>query len=295
MKRLIYILSLAFVFAACQNEAPLPPTLIMEGWIDADGFPVIMIHQTYVLDAAPDTARSIEEIAEELLIPFGKVTVSDGTDQVVLTGRIDTAYLPPYIYTSVYMTGESGKTYTVTAQYKDFYASATTTIPPVASLDSLRIRQNGSLEVDVRAFMSGVGTDGEAYYALFARRIDTKQFRLCPLCVFSYEDARDGNLEMKVYNPVADTTNIMGRNHYFQNDTTLSVRDRTYQLKVARIDKASYRFWKAYNEQVLTSGVFFVPVYKNIPSNVEGGYGNISGMGSSFYYFNLSRDTTYRY
>ena len=108
MKKLLYILLAALVLIGCKKEEPQPPTLIMEGWIDANGHPVVMIHKTYVLDFGNDKSRTIEETVEDLLIPFGKVTVSDGEQEVVLTGRIDTAYLPPYTYNYTYIRGQVG-------------------------------------------------------------------------------------------------------------------------------------------------------------------------------------------
>ena len=103
-------------------------------------------------------------------------------------------------------------------------------------------------------------------------------------------------MEVKVYCPFTDTENeFMGIDFQFRNDLKKTDADKTYQLKVARIDEEAYRFWKAYNELAITKGILFVPVYKNIPSNVVGGYGNVSGMGASFYDILVARDTTYRF
>ena len=187
------------------------------------------------------------------------------------------------------MTGEVGRQYTVTVKYRDFYATATTTIPPVARFDSLTVRPTHDGRVDVRGYMSGVPADGEAYYAMFIRRAGEKQFRLCPLGVFSSADAVNGRMELPIYSTQRDTRETDYSNSYvFDNDTT-------YQLKLSRLDRQSYTYWCAYNEQILTSGVLFVPVYKNIPSYVNGGIGYFSGMGSSVYQFRTDRDTTYRF
>lgn len=292
MKKLGYILLAALMLAGCKKEEPLPPTLIMEGWIDADGHPTVMIHKTYVLDFGNEKSRTLEEIVEEQLIPFGKVTVSDGTEEVVLTGRIDTAYLPPYTYKSTYIRGQVGKTYTFTAKYYDYYATATTTIPPVAAIDSLKVRSQVD-KLDVMAYMP-VETDG--YYAFFLRKPGGKQFELCPFDVFEGRDAVDGRMEVKIYCPFSDGENeFMGINFQFRNKPDKTDEEKTYCLKVARIDEEAYRFWKAYNELSITKGILFVPVYKNIPSNVAGGYGNVSGMGASFYDILIARDTTYRF
>ena len=292
MKRLLYILFAALVLTGCKQEEPQPPSLIMEGWIDANGHPVIMIHKTYVLSFGNDSSRTMEETVEDLIIPFGKVTVSDGEKEVILTGRLDSMYLPPYTYSSTYMRGQAGKTYTVTAKYYDYYATATTTVPPVATIDSLKVRTETD-KLDVRAYMQVV-PDG--YYAFFLRKPGGKQFCLCPFDVFEGRDADNGRMEVKLYSPYTEgEENMIGIDFQFRNDPKKDDADKTYRLKVARIDEEAYRFWKSYNELAVTKGILFVPVYKNIPSNVTGGYGNVSGMGASFYDILIARDTTYRF
>ena len=289
MKQFGYILIAALLLVGCSAEPPQAPSMILEGWIDANGYPVVLIHKSYVLAEASDSSQTIEDIVEQQLIPFGKVVVSDGDEEVILTGRLDTAYLPPYTYSSLNMVGQVGKTYTVTAKYRDMYASATTTIPPVAYLDSLSVRKDSMGIMDIRAYLSDIDSTTHTYYALFVRKLSAKQFQLCPFGVFCSSDAVNGELEMKLYNPMADSLAREQMNYYFYRN------QEAYQLKLAAIDYASYQFWKAYNEQVIIGGVLFVPIYKNIPSNVSGGYGIFSGMGSSFYRFTTIRDTVYRY
>ena len=297
MKKTWYIwLYLLFALAGCAKEEPQPPSLIMEGWIDADGHPMVMIHKSYVLSFGNDSSRTMEETVRDLLIPFGKVTVSDGEQEVVLTGKIDTAYMPPYSYSSTYIRGEVGKTYTFTAKYYDWYATATTTIPPKAQLDSLVVRSGQSQTVDIRAFLRVPEESQPSYYAIFVHRANEKQYLLCPFSVCESTAAVNGQIEIKLYNPDSQVENPeLGIDFQFRRDTTAAGNTQVYRLKVARLDEPSYRFWKAYNELAVTKGILFVPVYKNIPSNVEGGYGNVSGMGASFYTLRISRDTVYRF
>lgn len=295
MKKILYIVCAALLFVGCKHEAPKQPTLVFEGWIDASGTPVVLIHKSYTLDITVDRDIELSSIVERQLIPFGKVTISDGADEVVLTGKLDTTYLPPYTYTSLDMRGQVGKTYTVTAKYNDLYATATTTIPPIAYIDSLSVRGAGEDIMDLRAYMSHINPDEDAYYAFFLKQFGDKQYQFCPFCVFEGKDATDGKMEVRLYNPLVDRSLSSVENYYFHNDSTKPKEKRVFQLKVARIDYESYQFWKAYNEQIITRGILFVPVYRNIPGNVRGGYGYFSGMGSSFYIFDISRDSTYRF
>lgn len=160
------------------------------------------------------------------------------------------------------------------------------------SVNLLELKEDDAL--DIRAYMSGVNEQEDAYYALFVRKYKSKQFQLCPFGVFQSRDAKNGQMEIKVYNPSPepDHRDISGF-HFYVDPKADS--PQKYQLKIARIDYPSYLYWKAYNEQIVTRGILFIPIYKNIPGNVSGGQGIFTGMGSSVYSFALAPDSTYRF
>lgn len=274
---------------ACTTEPPQEPSMVLEGWIDAGGFPVVLLHKSYVMDKTTYQRHTLDEVIEEQLLPWSKVTVSDGENEEILTGRMDTLYMPPYTYSTINLRGEIGKTYTVTAKYKEMYVTATTTIPPVATLDSLRIFSDNNNKKYVSAYIHR--TDYNAYYALFLRYIDGKQFMFCPSGVLDSRQLTGSSLEMMVYNPLTnDSTLAPSMLSNFDTDTV-----NTYQLKVARLDEESYRFWDAFDRLNSTKGVAFVPVVENLIGNVQGGVGNFTGLGSSVYTFRTHTDTTYYY
>ena len=80
--------------------------------------------------------RTISSL-EDNIIHWGKVTISDGEKEVILTGYYDEAYFPPYIYTTTEMKGRVGRSYTLTAEYDGLSASATTSIPQPVELESV--------------------------------------------------------------------------------------------------------------------------------------------------------------
>lgn len=288
--RQILLLLVCIAVTACTTESPQEPSMVLEGWIDAGGYPVVLLHKTYVMDRVNYTKKTLAEVIDEQLIMWGKVTVSDGENEQILTGRMDTMYMPPYTYSSINIIGEVGKTYTVTATYKNLSATATTTIPPKATLDSLRVYTDNFGDRHAVAFVNRDNQD-EAKYAIFLRYSDDKQFKLCPLGVFDSHTAQDGPMEIMVYNPLAnDTTKAYDPLPNFGDDTM-----HTYQIKVARLDDESFRFWEGYDRMNSTKGIAFVPVFENIEGNVQGGVGNFTGMGSSVYSFSTRKDTTYCY
>lgn len=143
MRRRFIILSVPVILMAAvaavsctPQHIPSEPEMVLEGWIDEGGHPVVMLHKSINFTEDFDT---FDELVGEKVIYFGKVTISDGETSAILTGRLDTTYLPPYTYSSVRIMGEAGKTYYVEAEYEGKKVSATTTIPSKAVFDSLAV------------------------------------------------------------------------------------------------------------------------------------------------------------
>lgn len=285
-KNILYILLAALFFTACQSNPPEEPTMVVEAWIDADGYPVVLLHKSFIAADIPDSVKDLETIIEQQLIMWGKVVISNGDTDIIMTGRLDTMYMPPYTYYTINMVGEVGKTYSITATYKNFHASATTTVPPVATLDSVRVTTIENKLPQVTAYMSHLPNEW-AGYALFMRYKGDKQFKLCPYNVFDNSKAKENRLEVKVYNPL---TNESVLDRTLELDTT-----RLVELKIARLDQENYAFWSEYEIMNRTRGIMFVPVFTNLHGNIEGGYGNFTGMGSSIYPISLTKDSLYQY
>lgn len=280
----------AVAAVSCSKDVPAEPEMVLEGWIDEGGHPVVMLHNSVTFDEGFD---NMEELVREKLIYFGKVTISDGGTSEVLTGRMDTAYLPPYTYSSVRIMGEAGKTYSVEAEYRGRKVSAVTTIPPRAEFDSLSVESVESKPGYVR--LTGYLTDidsGDDHYVVFYRYIGEKQYRNGFQGVRS-GDAADpsGALSIPVYRNVS-ATSMVDRDtvstRYFRLGDTLDV-------KVAAVDDVSYRFWESFMSITLNSSIPFLPVNENIYTNVLGGKGYWCGYGSSTYRLILERDTVLRW
>ena len=140
MERLtLYLLMFLLLFTGCEPKEDIAePELVVEGWITSGGHPLVMLHKSISFN---ESFESVASLIEDKLVPFGKVTIDDGTQKVILTGRLDTNYIPPYRYSSVEIIGEEGKTYSLTAEYENIILTATTTIPPRAYLYSIQIEQ----------------------------------------------------------------------------------------------------------------------------------------------------------
>ena len=134
-KMLCVILSIVVLLTSCY-EVDLnqnTPQLVVEGYIDDGGFPVVMITTSLAITNEP---QRLDSLASHLL-RWATVSVSDGENEVFLTGKIDESYFPPYIYTTSRMRGQQGKTYKLKVKYGEYKAEATTTIPLCAQIDTV--------------------------------------------------------------------------------------------------------------------------------------------------------------
>lgn len=150
------ILLACAILTACMEEedAELQTQLVVEGWIEDGGYPVVLLGETHAIDAGMQNI-------ENYIVRWGKVTISDGTDSVILTGGYDNDFFPPYKYTTFKMTGQAGKTYTLTAEYRGKKATAVTTIPQPVELDSLHVvRSESDTLFYIKAFLKTIPTKG---------------------------------------------------------------------------------------------------------------------------------------
>ena len=273
MRRLFTILSAAlFLTTACEKEnipPKVPQAIVVEGWIENDNFPIVILTKTLPVS---DEYQNINEL-ENLLIRWAKVTISDGTNSVVLTGRYDKMYYPPDVYTTSYMRGEVGKTYSLKVEYYDDVITAQTTIPAPPVIDRYKVEKCADSDTLYQITACFRDSPSEKnYYQFFTKEgTDTNHYIGCYLG--SIDDAMiQGSAECPVYR---------GRTiQKFRSYTSFfSVNDKV-SIKFAQVDETSYRFWDAFTKaQSLNDNMFFSPS-ASLPSNIHGGTGYWCGYGA---------------
>ena len=279
---IIWIFLLSICLIGCEREDIDHTKMVVEGWIDAGRHPIVMLHTSYSLDASSDPDTTLLGILEEHMVLFGKVVLFDGEDSVILTGRVDTNYLPPYIYTTTRIRGEVGKTYRLRATYKDFSTQSETAIPETAVLDSIRTYVN-SQKVNVVGFANHLEI-GEPYI-IMARTTEDKQYRICPMGAFR---ATREQMRITINNPIKFSDEGMMLQTLFPQTESIDIA-----IKFAKVGELEYQFWDSYVAQTMTQGLFFMETHGNIISNIQGGNGYWCGMGASEYIVKLDKDSLY--
>ena len=264
---------LVFFCLGCEETEvkQAPAQLVVEGWIDSGGFPIVKLTTTVPISKRLQSTDSLDRF----LLRWAKVTVSDGTREVVLTGMPHRDYFPPYIYTTSDMRGEVGKTYTLRVDFQNFHAHAVTTIPKPVALTSIKAEE---LSRFPGWYKLRVGfTDNPAttnYYKVFVRQHGHSQdFHSTYLGTYS-----DRLLPSKASILVSNS-----RQNVTSPNATFFKRYELVTIKFCHIDSVSYEFWKSMDDY---HGEGRNPLFnsmQNIRTNIHGGLGYWCGYGAFYH------------
>ncbi len=274
---LLFLFTLTLILSGCYEELTTTNSdLVVEGWIEDDGFPVVSLTSTIPIS---NEYQSIDSIGN-YVIKWAKVTVSDNDTTVILTGKIDQDYFPNYIYTTSWLRGHSGKSYKLTVDYNNFHATATTYIPKRVSIDSFSIKKciNSDTLYQINAFFKNPIRDNN-FYKIFTKRLNKdRNYYSSLLGTFS-----DAALDTMPSIPILRSNSILTTEKY---SPYFSLNDNVI-IKFVQLDENSYEFWHDFESSISLSRNYFIPYVKNIHSNIIGALGYWCGYGANLYNINI--------
>jgi len=273
-KTIIYYIAaaVALLNLACDSvdEPPVEtPPLVIEGWIEEGENPVVTVARAILL-AEEDT------LSDDYVEKWARVSIYDGENRYLLTGKIDRNYTLQFVYTSSRLRGQMGHTYRLVVETERDTVEAVTTMQPAVSIESItpqRVESSTSDEYLLNLKLKGVVAEGR--YKVFTKVVDRdKVFHGSFLGTFTGADY-DPEIGINVSSGVNSTYDEEEFTHYFKSGETVYV-------KVCSLDEPAYRFWKAYDSAVSMSGNLLFTFSKNCPTNVAGGLGYFAAYGTSF-------------
>lgn len=275
MKTLLsYILFLwAICLVACDDDnisADVPQTLAVEGWIENGEFPIVMVTKTLPVSTE---YQNLDELSA-YLVRWAKVTVSDGEKSVVLIGRYDDNYYPPYIYTTPYMRGELGKTYTLTVEYEGKTLSSYTTIPQTQpNLDRYRVEKCEGTEDQYQIKACFRDNPHEKNYYLFFVKTGAELTN-------HYLGAYMGAVNDDMISEYVEYPVYQGHQYNQNKYTPYFKAGDVVSVKFVQVDQSSWTFWDQYTKSQTLQSNMFLSTFMPLPSNIEGGTGYWSGLAS---------------
>ena len=274
-KRVIYNLCLVFLFIDSQEMSQeTSGDIVVEGWIESGGYPVVMLSRTFVVSTGEETNDD-----PSIVLSLAKVEVSDGIQSVILTGDYDEQYFPPFIYSTSKIRGVPGRTYYLRVEYEGQVITAETTIPEPASLEALEVSPCAHLDRIYQIVAHFEDNPETKDYYLFLTRIFNRENRFYPSTfgVIDDEALTERNNKHVVHPGIHMLTSDRHTYGLYFLDTDL------VQIKFARIDETTYNIHKAYHEMVVLNNNPLFASDLSMPTNIQGGLGFWCGYAATRY------------
>ncbi len=277
MTKVPYILISLAVLAACQGQPPAvvqEDRLVVEAWICSGQPPMVQLTTTI----RPGEEQQDVDALDAHVIRRAKVSISDGENEVLLTGMPWKGCLPPYVYTTSRMIGEEGKTYTLTVETATHKARAVTTIPAAVPLTSMKTERYGERERAwlIRAYFTDPPGEHN-YYKFFSRvhGVDSTFYptRLNLIDDEQLPDGADANALILRGARVFSETEV---HSYFPAGTTVHLRFCSMNEDMAGV-------WRIFDTDAIQASIPILSSYNNVPGNVEGALGYFAGYGCTEY------------
>ncbi len=273
LRYIIYMIVILCCFGCTDAKIPAAESgLVVEGWIENGRHPVVI-----VTTSVPTTTEYQDwESLYDHLVRWAKVTISDGEQSVVLTGKYSEDYFPPYIYTTARIVGEVGKTYWLTVEYEDMTATAVTSVPEPVELEYVKVKE---VEAGYK-IVAGIRDDKSVknYYRFFSM-VEGADSTYVPSLLGLIDDSvlTDDVNEAFVNGAYKAMTDSISRSpiQYLKDDVV--------KIRFCNMEETAFNYWTDYEDIAALSASPFFPVNKKIRSNVSSGMGCWAGYGSSYY------------
>ncbi len=258
--------------AELEIEVPAPDALIViDGWIDKGDQAKV-----FLTTNAPYFTTIDSSSLRDLVLSRAKVTLSDGENSEVLILRRDERYFPPYYYAGNDIFGDTGKTYTLLAEYGGKSAHAATSIPPGVDIEStsFHLAEDQDSLGYLRVTFSDPGSQ-KNYYRIFTKR-KSKDKRFISSFIIALNDQYFNGEEISftIYRPPDSFLSSEESDLFSVGDTII--------VKLTTMTKPVYDFWSDYQDEVISATNPFASSMYEINSNIEGdGLGIWAGYNNS--------------
>ena len=247
--------------------------IVIEGWIDNGQSPVVIVTKSIF----PGLNNKNMAVDINYIGIGAKVIVSCEDKTEILEGKIDTHYLPPYVYTTDKIIGEAGKTYNLSVELDEYTATASTTVPlEQAVIDSFSIKPDKLTDslLTIAAYVSNPNKC--KYLNTFIAAQPEQDFLMSSfLGTFKGEYFENGNNMVILSKPYKS---VLYHEDYFSN---FRYGD-SVTIKFSCIDSLAFTYWNNFNTSTSISNNMMGEI-KNLKANIKGGEGYWFGYNSSVY------------
>lgn len=274
MKRISLIIQItiiagiaAIMIQGCEEDTAVNSRkAVIEGYIRNVEHPCVIFSSSVVPNISGNVADAV--------VNWGKVTISDGDTTIILTGRVDDTYTPPYIYYTFDMTGTPGKIYSISAEFKDLQAQSTMRMPYPVNIDSITLTPIDNIDTLRSATLHFTSPEETPSYFYISMKKTGRGNRMLPCMMGTIKtDLSGAHYSIPVLHPriKTDSTKYISQ----------LIVGEEWTVSLNRIESPVYDFWKAYDDMVMFSTSPFISTTESLPTNINGGFGIWSVEGSS--------------
>ncbi|MFD1629251.1 DUF4249 family protein [Pseudopedobacter beijingensis] len=259
--RFLYILILLTLLQGCKQEdennlADYKPKFVVEGWIEEDGYPYVILTHNLPFFVTLDSAQ-----LSQAIIRWAKVTVSDGITTEILTSRKDDRYSPPYLYKGNEIKGERKKKYTLKVEYAGNILTAETSIPTSVEVDAIWFtdKENHKKQLNIRF---NDPPEEKNYYRVYTRTQNDKIFYPTLLSVQDDKYFNGKSLTLNINRGMKNNLTVKHEPYFTKGDTVY--------IKFATIPKEGFDFWSSFNDEVINASNPLIGTTGKISHNING-------------------------
>lgn len=243
------------------------PPIVVEGWIEEDDYPVVIV--THAVDLTETTA-TFDDVVEK----WCRVSIFDGEERYLLTGRLNKDYTPSFIFTTTHLKGKVGHTYRLLIETETDTIESAATMMDAPDLLPLTLKQVADNDTSyyIRADLHGVDLTG--YYKFFVKsNANDSHYYGSFLGTFAGEDYDETN-GFDITRGIHSGYSTEVFDHYFHPGDVVNV-------KLCSLEYSVYDFWKVYEQNTYMSENLFFTFDSNCPTNIKGGIGYWAAYGVS--------------
>lgn len=274
--RVIILIICFFAIFSCNDDLDLdiklPDALIVvDGWIENGDQAKVFLTSNSPYFSTIDSAS-----LRDMVLSQAKVSLSDGENSEVLILRKDSRYFPPYYYAGNTIFGETGKQYTLTAEFGGKSIIAETTIPPSVIIDTTIYKLNEDSDSLGKLILKFTDPpDEKNYYRIFTKCIGKDDKFISSFIIAINDQYFNGDeISFSLTRAPESFLSTAGNNYFIKGDTIV--------VKLCTMNKPSFEFWSSYQDEVINATNPFASSVSDLKSNIIGdGLGIWGGYGVS--------------
>jgi hypothetical protein len=276
MKKICLLFGIVLVvLSSCSREDYVKKVegkseIVVEGWIEQGDVAQVILSRTVPINVSIDSTTILN-----YFVRSAKVTVSDGTNEEILSLRSDQDRAPPYVYYGSKIIGEVGKTYALKIEYLNKVVKATTSIPAAVEIKSAKYLKNTPSDTTGFVYLEFNDPPLEKNYYQIMTRVHRAEPIYVPALYGNLNDANfaSSSVSLQVARGIYFFSKKKYRPYFTDGDLIF--------IKLRTMSKDGLDFWNSWQNEIINGISPIFPATTSLKSNIKGGIGIWEGYGQS--------------